>query len=138
VIDDALALTTLYFSDEVRSPKDLEIPGKLKISDREMDIAMRLVDSLTSDWKPEKYEDTYRERVLKLIKDKAKGKEIVVEEREEPAKVHDLLAALEASVKEARGKRTAASAAKKRPAKKAAAKKTTARKSTGARKKKAA
>jgi DNA end-binding protein Ku len=137
IVDDALALTTLYFSDEVRPLKDLDVPGKLKISEREMDIAMRLVDSLTTDWKPETYEDTYRERVLKLIKDKAKGKEIVVEEREQPGKVHDLLEALEASVKEARGKRTAA-ATKKRPAKKAAAKKTAARRSTSARKRKAA
>ena len=69
---------------------------------------MSLIDSMTSTWKPEKNEDTYRERVLKLVKDKAKGKEIVVEEGEKPAPVTDLLAALEASVKEARGKRTAA------------------------------
>jgi DNA end-binding protein Ku len=136
IVDDALALTTLYFSDEVRSLKDLDIPGKLKLSQREMEIAMRLVDSLTTEWNPEKYHDTYRERVLQLIKDKAKGKELVVEEREQPAKVHDLLAALEASVKEARGKRAAATP--KRPTRKAAAKKTSARRSSSARKRKAA
>ena len=107
-LDDVLTLTTLYFSDEVRDWKDLDVPGAVKLQAREMEIAERLIDSLTTTWKPEKYEDTYRERVLKLVKEKAKGKEIVVEEREEPAKVTDLLAALEASVKEARGKRASA------------------------------
>jgi DNA end-binding protein Ku len=129
-IDDVLALSTLYFADEIRDRKDLEVPGKLKIADREMDIAMRLIDSLTSPWKPERYEDTYRSEVLKLVKAKAKGKEIVTEREAAPAPVTDLLAALEASVAEARQKRTAKKPAAK---KKAAAKKTTAaRKRTAA------
>jgi DNA end-binding protein Ku len=115
-MDDVLALTTLYFDDEVRGTKGLDIPGKLKLSSREMDIATRLIDSLTTKWDASRYEDTYRTRVLKLVKDKAKGKEIVVDEQEKPAPVTDLLAALEASVKEARGKRKA-------PAKKTRAKK---------------
>jgi DNA end-binding protein Ku len=116
-MEDVLTLTTLYFSDEVRPAKDLDIPGAVKVGTREMDIAMRLIDSLTTTWKPERYDDTYRARVLKLVKDKAKGKEIVVEPEEKPAQVHDLLAALEASVKEARGKRTRRTrpAARKKP-----------------------
>jgi DNA end-binding protein Ku len=114
-MDDVLALTTLYFDDEVRDTKGLDIPGKLKLSNREMEIATRLIDSLTTKWDASRYEDTYRTRVLKLVKDKAKGKEIVVDEQEKPAPVTDLLAALEESVKEARGKRSAS----KKPAKKA-------------------
>jgi DNA end-binding protein Ku len=112
--ENVLALSTLYFADEVRPAKDLDAPGKVKLAPKEMDIAHRLIDSLTTDWKPERYADTYREKVLKLVKDKAKGKEIVVEEREEPAKVTDLLAALEASVKEARGKRRTAKTPRKK------------------------
>ena len=107
-MDRVLTLSTLYFADEVRDWKDLDVPGAIKLKPREMEIAMSLIDSLTSTWKPERYEDTYRERVLELVKNKAKGKEIVVEEGEKPAPVTDLLAALEASVKEARGKRKAA------------------------------
>src|SRR4051812_16525749 len=118
-VDDVLTLSTLYFSDEVRDPKDLDVPGSVKLQPREMEIAERLIDSLTTTWKPEKYDDTYRERVLKLVKDKAKGKEIVVEEEAPPAPVTDLLAALEASVKEARGKRTASRAKKPSRARKA-------------------
>ena len=118
-LDKVLTLTTLYFSDEVRDWKDLDVPGAIKLQPREMEIAERLIDSLTTKWKPEKYDDTYRTRVLKLVKDKAKGKEIVVEEHEEPAKVTDLLAALEASVKEARGKRATSRTKKATPRRKA-------------------
>jgi DNA end-binding protein Ku len=119
-MEKVLTLSTLYFSDEVRDWKDLDVPGSIKLKPRELEIADRLIDSLTTTWKPERYEDTYRERVLKLVKDKAKGKEIVVEEEAAPAPVTDLLAALEASVKEARGKRsTTAKTKAKRPARKA-------------------
>ncbi|MEN3272932.1 MAG: end-binding protein Ku, partial [Actinomycetota bacterium] len=83
-LDKVLTLTTLYFSDEVRDWRDLDVPGAIKLQPREMEIAERLIDSLTTKWKPEKYDDTYRARVLKLMKDKAKGKEIVLEEHEEP------------------------------------------------------
>jgi DNA end-binding protein Ku len=114
-MDKVLTLSTLYFADEVRDWKDLDVPGAIKLQPREMEIAERLIDSLTTKWKPEKYEDTYRKRVLKLVKDKAKGKEIVVEPEAKPAPVTDLLAALEASVKAARGKRSAKPA--RRPAK---------------------
>jgi len=129
-VDDVLALSTLYFADEIRDRKDLDVPGKVKIADREMDIAMKLIDSLTSPWEPERYEDTYRQEVLKLVKAKAKGKEIVVEKGEAPAPVTDLLAALEASVAEARQKRTGGTDARR----KAAAKRSTARKKAPAKK----
>ena len=113
-MDKVLTLSTLYFADEVRDWRDLDVPGAVKLQPRELEIADRLIDSLTTAWKPSKYEDTYRTRVLKLVKDKAKGKEIVVEPEAPRAPVTDLLAALEASVKEARGAR-AASRPKKHP-----------------------
>jgi len=67
------------------------------------------VESLTTDWDPSRYEDSYRERVLELVARKAEGERIVVEEPEAPqASVTDLMAVLEASVKEAKQKRTGA------------------------------
>jgi DNA end-binding protein Ku len=104
---DVLVLETMYFPDEVRDPKDVpHVPGKAKLSDKELKIADQLVRSLTTDWEPEKYHDTYRERVLELIKRKAEGEEIVVEKRKpEATDVVDLMAALEASLEAAkRGK----------------------------------
>ena len=85
--------------------------------------------------RPEQYHDTYRERVLDLIEQKAKGKEIVAPEPpKEKAEVLDLMAALEASIKSGRR-----SPARKRPAtkKKAAAKKKAAPKKAAAKRKSA-
>ena len=62
-------------------------------------MARSLIDSLTTDFEPDKYKDEYRERVLALIEQKAAGQEIVVEDTaEEAPKVVDLMAALEASL----------------------------------------
>jgi DNA end-binding protein Ku len=98
-LDDVLALHTLRFHDEVVSPGDLEInrPGQ-KPSKREVQMANHLMDSLQADYRPEDYEDTYRDAVLALIKRKAAGKEIDLAAQEEPDHGDDLMAALEASV----------------------------------------
>src|SRR5437764_898935 len=89
------------------------LPGdEVEVSDKEMKIARSLIDSLSTDFEPAKYRDEYRDRVLEMIEAKAEGQEIVVSEApaEEPAKVVDLMAALEASlgeVKKARAKKGA-------------------------------
>jgi DNA end-binding protein Ku len=98
-LDDVLALHTMRFHDEIASPKDLEIDsGGRKPSKQEVDMANRLVDALAKDFKPDAYEDSYREAVLDLIKRKAKGEEIDLLEQEEPEQGDDLMAALEASL----------------------------------------
>jgi DNA end-binding protein Ku len=62
-------------------------------------MAQQLIASLSSDFEPSKYHDEYREKVLELIERKADGEEIAIQpEAEEPAKVPDLMAALEASL----------------------------------------
>lgn len=97
--DEVLVLHTLRFHDEVVSGDDLEIElSGRKPSKQEMQMAERLIDTLQTDFDPSKYEDTYREAVLDLIKRKAKGEEIDLAEQEEPAHGDDLMAALEASL----------------------------------------
>jgi DNA end-binding protein Ku len=105
--DNALVIETMYFADEVVSPDDLDLPGDdVDVSPREEKMARQLIDSLTTDFEPEKYHDEYRERVLELIEQKASGQEVVVEEAaEEPTKVVDLMAALEASLAAAKGEK---------------------------------
>ena len=86
-------------------------------------MAQQLIDSLSGDFEPEKYQDEYRERVLDLIERKAQGEEIAVQPApEEPAKVPDLMAALEASIKAVkdRGDADGDGAPKKKPARKRA------------------
>ena len=76
-LDDVIALHTLRFHDEVVDPDDLELDlGRAKPRPKEVEMAAQLVDSLEQDFKPEAYEDSYREAVLDLIKRKARGEEI--------------------------------------------------------------
>jgi DNA end-binding protein Ku len=99
-LDDLLALHTMRFHDEVVAAKDLDLPSPQKRpGKREVEMAGTLVSSLETAFKPEKYEDTYRASVEKLIKRKASGKEIEPPDRHPPELAPDLLlAALEASV----------------------------------------
>jgi len=102
--EDALALHTMYFSDEVRVPgKELpELPDEGDVSDRELSMAQLLIESMESDWNPDRYHDTHREKVEDLIEEKRQGHEIVIQEPAEPAaKVVDLMEALNASIKAA-------------------------------------
>jgi DNA end-binding protein Ku len=104
-IDGTLALHTMVFADEIVDKSDIDgAEPKVKVEDRELGAAEKLIESLTSKWEPEKYEDTYREQIQDLIKRKAKGEEIVAPERstDEP-KVLDLMAALEASIAARKG-----------------------------------
>ena len=135
-VDNVLFLETMFFPDEVRDPKDLDnVPGKIELSDRERKVAKQLVESLTNDWDPDRYHDTYREAVLDLVKRKDKGEDVVVEKpKHEAAPVTDLLAALEASINEAKSRRES-SAARTPAAKKAArATKTSSKRASSARK----
>ena len=102
-----LTMETMLFADEVVPPDSLEelstADGDQKTSDRELEMAQQLIDSLTSDFEPEKYHDEYRERVLEMIERKAQGETVVVEAPpEEPKEVPDLMAALEASIASAK------------------------------------
>jgi DNA end-binding protein Ku len=107
---DALTMSTMNFADEVVSPEAIEEIGaedgeKATATKRELDMAQQLIDSLTAEFDPSKYHDTYRERVLELIERKAAGEEIAVApEAPEPAAVPDLMAALEASLQDAKGR----------------------------------
>jgi DNA end-binding protein Ku len=99
---DLLMMETMIFHDEVVPHDEIdELPDAkdLKASARELKMAQQLIDSLSSEFEPERYRDEYRDKVLDLIERKASGEEIAVQpEAPEPAKVPDLMAALEASL----------------------------------------
>jgi DNA end-binding protein Ku len=123
--DGVMALETLYFADEVREPVEVDAS---KPKRNELKMASSLIESMTEQWKPEDYRDTYTDRVQKLIDDKAKGNEIVAEaEPPEATEVTDLMEALRRSVestsKQAAGKKDSGKkeSGKKSPGKKKAA-----------------
>jgi DNA end-binding protein Ku len=124
-LDGALCIETMRHADEVIPIESIEeIPrgDDIAPNQKELDMARQLIEALSGDFEPEKYTDAYREQLLEIIEKKAAGEEIVAEPMvEEPAKVVDLMAALEASL--ARAGKGGADEASARPAK-AAAKKT--------------
>ena len=134
---DVLTLELMRYAHELRDPSELDVPhGKEGVSEREVDMAERLVEGMVSAWDPEKYKDTYRQELMKTIKKRAEAGQL--ESSPEPAprpkeargNVVDLMALLKQSVEQG-GRKPAHKAAstKKAPAKKTAARKTAAKKS---------
>jgi DNA end-binding protein Ku len=117
-LDGALAMSTMRFADEVVPRSAVEgVPSRrAKPDPKTLRMATQLIDGLAAEWNPDQYHDTYVEELRKRIKAKEAGKQIVDKEVSEPTggKVLDLMAALEASVKAAKGsKRPKAAAAHK-------------------------
>jgi DNA end-binding protein Ku len=104
-LKDALALETLYFADEVRSPAEL-IRGlaEIAVSDREIKTARQLITAMATDWVPEKHADVYREELLDLLRSKPAATPSQATETAAQSPVGDLMAALRASVEAAKSK----------------------------------
>ncbi len=101
VRDGVITLEKMFFHDEIRPVQEIA-PSKAKVPKAELDMATTLIEQFKGRFEPEKYEDTYRDALMKVIKAKQKGETITAvpaAEDEEPA---DLLAALKASVEAAR------------------------------------
>lgn len=100
--DGVLVLETMYFADEVRDPKkELDnLPGKVPSRGKDVDMAVHLIEALTTKWDPKNYKDTYTERVRKLVQAKKKDRIVISEDDREQSgeKVVDLLAALQESI----------------------------------------
>ncbi len=105
--EGVLTLSTMLYGDEVNAPDridELEALGDVEANEREVAMARQLIDSLSAPFEPEKFRDSYRERVLELIERKAAGEEVAVQPvAERPSEVPDLMAALEASLATVRG-----------------------------------
>jgi DNA end-binding protein Ku len=107
--DGVLVMSTMVYADELNDPLSLldgDDVADAEVSDRELTMATQLVESLTEPFEPDRFEDTHRLQVLELIERKAAGEEVVAP----PApvaedKVVDLMAALEASVRDAKAAR---------------------------------
>lgn len=101
-----ICLETMRFADEVETADSFEeATPEPDANERELEIAQRLIEMLSETFEPGKYHDEYREALLELVERKAGGEELITApvEAEEPGKVIDLMAALEASLEQARG-----------------------------------
>jgi DNA end-binding protein Ku len=116
---DTIVMNTLRYPDEIRDDGELKIPAAnakdASISDKELKMAMALVQGMSEDWKPSQYSDTYREDVMAMIEKKIKARQTktitMPDPDEKPAKssnVIDLVSLLQASLGKKPGKAAAA------------------------------
>ena len=102
VYGETLIMETIHFPDEVRSAEEVpNIPSDEKVTEKELDTALMLIDQLTAKFEPEKYQDDYRTALLELIEQKKNGElTVTVSEKETtiPSDMTDLMAALQASL----------------------------------------
>jgi DNA end-binding protein Ku len=123
-LDGALAMSTLRFADDIVAKSEIDgIPRKAKVDAKELKLAAQIIDSLSADWKPERYKDTYTDELRKRIERKDKGQDVVEEAEPEvdTSNVTDLMEALQASVERAKKGRSKAGRAKRTPQKRKSA-----------------
>ena len=108
-LDGVLAMSTMRFADEVVPRATVEGLTKrsTKPDAKALRMATDLIDGLSSEWEPARYHDTYTDDLKARIKAKNAGKAIEEPVAESDAKVVDLMAALEASVAAAKGRKPA-------------------------------
>jgi DNA end-binding protein Ku len=117
-MQQVLAVETLFFGDEVRDPAALAPDlGGAEVEERELDLAIRLIDTLTTEWNPAAYADTYREDLLRILSEKSPTAPAAPEPAAGapggPSAVEELMAALRESVEQAKSKKRPRSRSKK-------------------------
>jgi DNA end-binding protein Ku len=105
VVEDALVMEIMRYADELVDTSSFTFPSAENVREAELRMAEQLVNTLADSFQPEKYSDTYRENLMRIINAKLKGRKIEVEEPEEPeaTNVIDLIARLQESL--AQGKK---------------------------------
>lgn len=106
VEDNAILLIQIRFDQDLRDPSETKIPSDIKIEKKELDMALTIIDQLTEKFEPEKYKDTYKDELLKLIKKKSKepkgkkpkAKETDTKPKASKSAADDLLEQLKASL----------------------------------------
>ncbi len=100
-----LTLTTMVFDEEIRPTDPIkDMIGSEKAPKKEVDAAVELIEAMTAEWEPDKYEDRHRKRMRQVIEAKGEGQKIEpIDDGEAPSEVPDLMAALEATLAKAKG-----------------------------------
>jgi DNA end-binding protein Ku len=113
--EGVLGLETMFFADEVRDGRELvSRPSGAEVSDRELQMAEMLIETLNTEWNPAAYADAYREELLRRIGEKAPIEAVEEPTTKAPA-LEELMEALKASVEAAKKDKKKGSS-KKRPA----------------------
>jgi DNA end-binding protein Ku len=92
-----LLLHTMYFADEVRKTEEFRTDTE-NIREKELALALNLVEALSADFEPQKYSDNYRENLRKMIQAKIDGNSVVETPETHIAPVIDIMEALKKSL----------------------------------------
>lgn len=123
VMDNCIAMETIFYPDEIRAVNQVpNLPEQVEVNEKELNMAIMLIDQLSTPFEPDKYPDEYRAGLLELINQKVSGEEIKVAPEPQRANVIDLMTALQASLEAVKTDSGAAGA--KKPTAKAGAGKT--------------
>lgn len=90
-------MTTLYFEEEINLSDE---KTDYKVNSKEIDLALKLIESLKGKFEPEKYKDEYQENIRKAIDDKIDGKPVKGTKKQNKKSIDNLMKALEKSLKE--------------------------------------
>ncbi|MGI6038352.1 MAG: Ku protein [Limnochordia bacterium] len=99
VYDQALALETMFFAQEVRDVSQLTGLGHVELDQRELQMALEIIENLSTTFQPEKYQNEYQQALLEVIENKIQGRETTIPQESPKEEVLDLMAALEASLR---------------------------------------
>lgn len=115
VYKNLLVLETIFYPDEIRSVDLVPgIPKEITLDKKELDMAIHLINNLSSDFEPEKYTDDYRQALQDLIAQKIEGQEIEIAPEAPQRNIIDLMQALQASIEETEKKKPATPATRGR------------------------
>lgn len=101
VYKNLLVLETIFYPDEIRAVELVPgVPDNIKLEQKELDMAIHLINNLTTEFAPEKYKDEYRESLQEIIAKKIEGEEIETAKEPPRRNIIDLMQALQASIEE--------------------------------------
>jgi DNA end-binding protein Ku len=112
---DAIILEIMHFGNELVDAEDLKFPKKGQARPREVEMAKKLIDGMTTDWEPDKYKDEYKTQLMAMIEEKVKHpneKHEAPKSKKKASNVIDLMSVLEESLSATKGGKTKASAPK--------------------------
>jgi DNA end-binding protein Ku len=98
-----LILELMHFAHEVLEPESLTSAGDREVAPKELEMAKKLIEAMTTEWEPTKYKDQYQRAVMEMIENKAAHRESSAkpETTRAPSNVVDLVAVLQQSLQNA-------------------------------------
>ena len=94
-----IMLHTMYYNDEIRAGEEFRTDSS-QVKDKELNLAKMLIETLQAEFEPQKYSDTYRENLKKMIEAKVAGQDVVETPQQQMAPVIDIMEALKRSLEQ--------------------------------------